>query len=54
MKHTEMKDLTPIKSNHKEVVAKVHESAEIKKNIFSETTCVIALRHGRNVPRITL
>jgi hypothetical protein len=22
MKHTEMKDLTPIKSNHKEVVAK--------------------------------
>ena len=33
MKHTEMKDLTPIKSNHKEVVAKVHESAEINSKI---------------------
>ena len=28
-----MKDLTPIKSNHKEVVAKVHESAEINSKI---------------------
>jgi hypothetical protein len=28
-----MKDLTPIKSNHKEVAAKVHESAEINSKI---------------------